>query len=87
MSETVLRLRLQVMPTLLGPVDRASPYLWLLHRRHDTEAETESSILIVVFLIKQEQWIMSKKFVTLDSNTVLNAYVFSNVEIEIGPIP
>jgi hypothetical protein len=51
------------------------------------EAETESSILIVVFLIKQEQWIMSKKFVTLGSNTVLNAYVFSNAEIEIGPIP
>jgi hypothetical protein len=41
-SETGFCLRLQVKPTQLGPIDRASPYLrtqivGLVHNRHDTQ--------------------------------------------------
>jgi hypothetical protein len=41
-SETEFCLRLQVKPTQLGPIDRASPYL--------LKTETESSLRNVVFL-------------------------------------
>jgi hypothetical protein len=57
-SETGFRLRLQVKPTQLGPIDKASPsgpeigtssIAWTQLRRFHLQAETESSLRNVVF--------------------------------------
>jgi hypothetical protein len=58
-SETEICLRLQTKPTLLGPIDRTSPYLQkvLAEDRHIPVSE--------MFLIRLGRWLMSKNFILI----------------------